>query len=187
MSLYRNHAAAGVTAYGAFYLVTFAAKVILKLKFSYQLPYPIITTDFALLLGCFFIAFLSSIFPDVDIKSRAQILFYRLLFLVEGALMLRRKFEPAAMLGFFAITPLLGGHRGWTHSRIAMFLIPALFILIPSLIRGTLILTGLPFSIASFIGYVSHLYMDGELFKRKRSYFGNNGRRTADGKRPQAG
>ena len=81
MSLYRNHATAGVTAYGAFYLVTFAAKVILKL------------------------------------------------------------------------------------------------------IRGTLILTGLPFSVASFIGYVSHLYMDGELFKRKRSYFGNNGRRTADGGR----
>ena len=169
MSLYRNHAVTGVSVYGAFYLVAFVAVAVLKLKFNYSLPYPIITTDLASLLACFFIAFFSSIFPDVDTKSRAQILFYRLIFLVEVALMLRRKFETAAILGLFAITPLLGGHRGWTHSRMAMLFVPSLFILIPSLIGGGFILEGLPFSIASFIGYVSHLYRDGRLFGRKRS------------------
>jgi hypothetical protein len=164
MSLYRNHAAAGVTAYGAFYVAAFAVEAVLRFRFGYRLPHQIITTDLAALLGCFFVAFFSSIFPDVDTKSRAQVMFYRIFLIVDGALILRRKFELAAILGLFAVTPLLGGHRGWTHSRIAMFLIPTTFIFIPSLIEGDLILTGLPFSIASFIGYATHLHLDGKLF-----------------------
>jgi len=162
VSLYRGHAIAGVAAYAAFslgYLAFSAFKPV-------RLPIPLLPSDLKSALICAILAFLSSIFPDVDTKSKAQMLFYRIVALFILALIASGSFKTAALVGLFAMTPLLGGHRGWTHSPMAALAIPSLFTLIPILKEGKPTLEGLPFSTASFIGYISHLWLDGLLFRR---------------------
>ena len=80
---------------------------------------------------CFAIAILASIWPDVDIKSTSQVIFYRLFAVVNIVLIFLKMYVYSAFLGFFAMLPMLGKHRGWTHSRITMLLLPAILTIAP--------------------------------------------------------
>jgi membrane-bound metal-dependent hydrolase YbcI (DUF457 family) len=79
------------------------------------------------------------------------------------------EFELAAYLGLFAILPALGHHRGWTHTWWAMLLIPLPLLVLPYLHVPERPLIGLPFYGAAVVGYFSHLFMDGLVFRLKRS------------------
>ena len=88
--------------------------------------------------------------------------------------------------------PIMSKHRGWTHAKITMILLPGVFLLIPiytnysewtsgdNLVSDFYGLrdwdylpnalgSGLPFYVASFIGYASHLYLDGILFRSRKA------------------
>lgn len=164
MSLYRGHAITGVAAYAVFLLGCVAVSAFKLVR----LPIPLLPSDVKSAIICTILAFLSSIFPDVDTKSRVQMLFYRIVALLILALIVSGSFRTAALIGLFAAAPLVGGHRSWTHSSMAAVAIPSLFTLIPILKWGRPTLEGLPFSTASFIGYISHLWLDGLLFRRGR-------------------
>ena len=76
-------------------------------------------------------------------------------------------------LGLFAILPILGKHRGWTHTYWAMLLIPSPLLVLPMvLFPEAAPLSGLPFYGAAVVGYFSHLFMDGMVIpfgRRSRS------------------
>jgi len=175
---YDDHVRAGVRFYGAFVL----AAVVLWLVRE-RLPFD--PTAYALPISaeywrtglsvtlCFVLALIGATFPDTDIKSRPQLLFYRTLFVVDATLIglyyVRDAviyLQAAALLGLGAMGPLLGKHRGWTHSRLAMVLVPAPLVLVPMLVENAVVWPGLPYYIAATLGYASHLYMDGILFRR---------------------
>lgn len=117
--------------------------------------------DWQLLVGLFVIAVLFGLFPDVDTNSMGQNIFYGLAFVAEIVLVVTGKFEPAAYLGLLAMTPIVGKHRGWTHSKIAMVLVPTPIVLVPYLHNHHVWTLGLLIYGAAAVGYFSHLLLDG--------------------------
>lgn len=95
---YRAHLMGGFTAYA---LVLFAIQRLA--------PTPLTMIEW---LGC---ALIGSLFPDLDIKSKGQIWFYRLLFVVMGVLVIQQRFMLVAFMSVSCITPLLVKHRGLFH------------------------------------------------------------------------
>ena len=117
--------------------------------------------DWQLLIGLFVIAVLFGLFPDVDTNSIGENIFFGIAFVAEIILVITGKFEPAAYLGLLAMTPIVGKHRGWTHSKIAMILVPAPILLVPYLHNHHVWTLGLLVYGAAVIGYFSHLLLDG--------------------------
>src|SRR5690606_34211435 len=136
--------------------------------------YPFVLFGLCLMFG---------LWPDVDTNSKGQNVFYGLFFLVDVALIASRHFEEAAYLGLFAILPILGKHRGWTHTYWAMLLIPSPLLVLPMvLFPEAEPLAGLPFYGAAVVGYFSHLFMDGPVVP-----FPGRRRRCPRGRRRRTG
>ena len=105
-----------------------------------------------------------SLWPDVDIKSIGQKLFYSIFFLTDVALIFYfKELETAAYFGLLIILPILAKHRGWTHSRITAVLLPTPLLLVPMGMYGGTLLEGLPYYFAAVTGYFSHLFFDKKL------------------------
>ena len=106
------------------------------------------------------LAALGALFPDVDTDSKGQNLFYAVLVVVDLMLMIRGHYRWAAVLGFVAMLPALGRHRGWTHSLWAMILVPAAVAAIPTVFYDIQPQILLPYCLAGMLGYLSHLVLD---------------------------
>ena len=119
----------------------------------------------------------------MDIKSKSQRICYRIFIALNLILIFRGYYAESAFLGLFAMLPLIGKHRGWTHSRITMLLLPGIFLLLPIYFHRDafnfgdltapenlqLIKTGFPFYTASLIGYATHLQLDGILIRSRKA------------------
>jgi membrane-bound metal-dependent hydrolase YbcI (DUF457 family) len=127
-----------------------------------------LVSEWQLLIGLFVIAILFGLWPDVDTNSKGQNIFFGLAFAADILLILSGRLEAAAYLGLLAMTPILGKHRGWTHSKLAMLLVPLPIVVIPYLYRPSVLTPALLFYGAAVIGYFSHLLLDGLIFKRFR-------------------
>ena len=165
MAGYKGHIA-GATVFFAAYLA--ALLFVLSVDAMYarfsavqQVTYPLALFGLCVLFG---------LWPDVDTNSKGQDVFYTVFFLVDVMLIVGRRFEEAAYLGLFAILPVLGHHRGWTHTWWAMLLVPSPLLVLPYVFYPAQPLAGLPFYGAAVVGYMSHLFMDGLLWRwmRKR-------------------
>lgn len=154
MSLYKGHVVAGIVSF-------IPAFAIIYFGFGTNHGWNEIVVFFALCM-------MFAIFPDIDIKSKSQLLLYRIFIVLDILLLLLKMYEASAVLGLFCLLPLITRHRGWTHSRITAFLLPAPFLFIPMIQQNRLdpagLLLGLPYYIACLAGYLSHLAMDRKLF-----------------------
>jgi membrane-bound metal-dependent hydrolase YbcI (DUF457 family) len=112
----------------------------------------------ALALLC--IVLLGALFPDTDTDSKGQNLFYGFLAVLDLALMIEGEYKWAAILGFCALLPALGHHRGWTHTWWAMLLIPLPIVALPMVFYHLPFERLLPFYLAGVLGYFSHLVLD---------------------------
>ena len=197
MSMFREHWIGGLVAYSTFFvislIVTFAVPIFydgIPQAWNPTIP-PLI--DLVKVVGCFVVAVLFGLWPDVDIKSKSQKIFYTVLFVLNVVLIVfLQKYLESALLGLFAMLPIMSKHRGWTHAKITMILLPVVFLLIPIYTRypewqssGNLvdhfnalwdwdylphtILSGMPFYVAGFIGYATHLHLDGILFRSRKA------------------
>jgi len=155
MSGYKGHIA-GAVAVNAGYLaaVKFMPGTILE-RWNSSLG------SWQLMVGLFVIAVLFGLFPDIDTNSKGQNIFYGIAFVAEIILVITGKFEPAAYLGLLAMTPIVGKHRGWTHSKIAMVLVPLPILLVPYLHNHHVWTLGVLIYGAAVAGYFSHLLLDG--------------------------
>jgi membrane-bound metal-dependent hydrolase YbcI (DUF457 family) len=144
MSLYKGHIAGG-----AFAFIIYIA--VLVVFFAFKPSYEV--------LIWFGLCILASIWPDIDINSNAQKLFYGFFLVLDGVFLISGRYKEAALLGLFALLPILGKHRGWTHSISAAFLVPSPLIVLP-LIKPELGAGGLEYYTPAVIGYLSHLIMD---------------------------
>lgn len=120
------------------------------------------------LAGVCIVAMLFALFPDIDIKSEGQKLFYWSAFILDALLIWGKQIHVAAYLGFIAMLPLLSKHRGWTHSPIAAILVPSPIIIIPYWYDGRMLPLSILFYGAAVLGYVSHIALDGQLLPRLR-------------------
>lgn len=123
--------------------------------------------DVVTVLAMFVLCIMFGLWPDVDTNSKGQDIFYTLFFILDVVLIYNHRFHEAAYLGLFCILPILGKHRGWTHTYWAMFVIPSPFLLLPLVYSASDPLGGIPFYGAAVTGYFSHLFMDGLVLKSK--------------------
>lgn len=124
--------------------------------------------DWQLIVGLYVVAVLFALFPDVDTNSMGQNIFFGIAFIAEILLILAGKFEPAAYLGLLAMTPVVGKHRGWTHSKLAMVLVPLPIVVVPYLHNHYVWTLGLVIYGAAVAGYFSHLLLDGLIIRAIR-------------------
>ena len=197
MSMFREHWLGGLTAYCVFFIVSLITTLTVSIFYGSPFDWnPTITLNPLEIVGCFVIALLFGLWPDVDITSKSQKIFYGVLFVVNFSLILfLRRYLESAIIGLLAMLPVLSKHRGWTHSRVTMILLPMLFMLIPIYteypethwsmnwdILSTQIVSfvtweqlptvgkkGIAFYFAGVIGYASHLYLDGILFVSRKT------------------
>lgn len=116
----------------------------------------------------FFIAMLFGLWPDIDTNSKGQDIFFGAGFLLDIVLIWQGYIEAAAYLGLIAMTPIVGKHRGWTHSKWAMFLIPLPIVIVSYLHRESVLPTTLIIYGAAVAGYFSHLLLDGRITRHIR-------------------
>ena len=146
MASYKGHSAGGVAAVAVFLGC-------LHHFFSFQL-------DWVDILIFLVTGLLGAFFPDVDTNSRGQDIFYSLFFVLDFSLIALRKFEYAALLGLLVILPVLGKHRGWTHTWWAMLIVPFPIILLPVAFFKADPVPLIPYYLCAVSGYFSHLILD---------------------------
>jgi membrane-bound metal-dependent hydrolase YbcI (DUF457 family) len=109
----------------------------------------------------FVVGILFALFPDVDTNSKAQDVFFGIIFPIDVILLATGYIQAAAYLGLIAMLPILGHHRGWTHKLWAMFVIPLPILLLPYLYNDAILPASIIFYGAAVVGYFSHLLLDG--------------------------
>lgn len=106
---YKGHIAGGIVIYG----VTLAV-IMQNLN-----PSPVTMIEWF----CFTVA--GALFPDIDIKSKGQKLFYWLLLGIIGYLIFHGYAECIPFIAILAIVPLLSRHRGLFHKLWFVILLPS--------------------------------------------------------------
>ena len=159
MAGYKGH----ITAGAIFGIILIAGLAFTPLAASLPLEQKLIKGVVVLWLAILF-----ALFPDVDIKSKGQLLFYRIFILLDLLLLLKKFYIEAALLGFLAMLPIISKHRGWTHTFWAMIVIPSPILLGPMYLAKEPVLDGLPFYLGAVAGYFSHLVADGMVMKKVR-------------------
>jgi LexA-binding, inner membrane-associated putative hydrolase len=140
---YRTHLMGGVTTYvPLLYLL-------LPLK-----PTPLTMLEW---LGC---TLIGSLFPDVDTKSKGQLWFYRLLFLVLVVLVYKKNFLIAAVTSILCMLPLLFRHRGLFHRPLFLIGIPAAGLLVLSVCAPKQVPLFLFDALFFSVGALSHIVLD---------------------------
>ena len=162
MANYKGHIAGGVVFTGVYTVAMLFAPV------ERLAEYASLLYDWQAMFAVFVIGMLFALFPDVDTNSKGQDLFYWIIFPLDVLLIYAGQFQAAAYLGLLALLPVLAHHRGWTHSKWAMFLIPLPIILIPWLYSDNVLPISLVYYGAAVVGYFSHLFLDGLIWKRFR-------------------
>lgn len=162
MANYKGHIAGGLAA-GVLYTVAMTAVPV-----EYLAEYARLLDDWQVLAAVFVIAMLFALFPDVDTNSKAQDIFFWLVFIVDVLLIWGGYFAAAALLGLIAMLPILTHHRGWTHAKWAMALVPLPIALVPLLYSERLLPIAVVYYGAAVAGYFSHLLLDGLIWKRFR-------------------
>lgn len=162
MANYKGHIVGGLAA-GVVYAIAMTAVPVEQLA-----EYAQLLDDWQALAAVFVIAMLFALFPDVDTNSKAQDIFFWLIFIVDVLLIWNGYFIAAAFLGLIAMLPILTHHRGWTHAKWAIVLVPLPIVLVPLLYSSTLLPIAVVYYGAAVTGYFSHLLLDGLIWKRFR-------------------
>lgn len=127
-----------------------------------------VLSDWQMVSALFVVSMLFGLLPDVDTNSKAQDIFFALAFSLDVALIYIGRIEAAAYLGLLAMAPIIGKHRGWTHKKWAMIVVPLPILILPYLYDAQNLVVGALFYGAALVGYFSHLLLDGLIWKRIR-------------------
>ena len=162
MANYKGHIVGGL-AVGAAY-----AAVLMFVPVVYFAEAAGILQGWQALAAVFVIAMLFGLFPDVDTNSKAQDIFLGTAFIIDILLIIDGQLQAAAYLGLIAMLPVVTHHRGWTHEKWAMFVVPLPILLVPWLYHDGFTPSSIIYYGAAVTGYFSHLLLDGLIIKKFR-------------------
>jgi hypothetical protein len=157
MAGYRGHIVGGAVL-GAGYAG--ALMIVLGLPLAIQ-GAGILPSGWERIAAMLVLAMLFALWPDVDTNSKGQDIFYGGVFVLDIVLIFGQHLEAAAYLGLLALLPIVGRHRGWTHTYAAMALVPLPILLVPYLHNTGHWQSALMYYGAAVAGYFSHLLLDG--------------------------
>lgn len=162
MANYRGHIAGGLAAGAA------CALLLSKVPVERYAEAAHLLHDWQVLAAFFVLSVLFALFPDVDTNSKGQDIFIGLAFIVDVLLIFSGNIHAAAYLGLIAMLPIVGHHRGWTHTKWAMLVVPLPLLIVPSLYSERLLPIAAVYYVAAVAGYFSHLLLDGLIWKKIR-------------------
>lgn len=162
MANYKGHIAGGLVCTAVY------AVGVSFLPLEYLAEHARLLQDWQAMAAVFVIGILFGLFPDVDTNSKAQDIFFWFAFIIDVLLIWNGSLQAAAYLGLIAMLPIITHHRGWTHRKWAMFVVPLPIVLIPWLYDEKLLPIGVIYYGAAVVGYFSHLALDGLIWRRFR-------------------
>lgn len=162
MANYRGHLVGGLV------VTTVYACAVMFAPLEQMAEYAHLLNDWQLLAAVFVIGMLFALFPDVDTNSKAQDIFFFIAFPLQALLVWNQQFQAAAYLGLIAMLPIVTHHRGWTHAKWAMVVVPLPIVLLPYLANDKLLGISLVYYGAAVAGYFSHLLLDGLILRQFR-------------------
>jgi membrane-bound metal-dependent hydrolase YbcI (DUF457 family) len=162
MANYKGHVAGGVGA-GAVYALLLGFVPVARFAETAGLLH-----NWQAITAIVVISVLFGLFPDVDTNSKAQDMFFGIAFPLDIILIWVNRIEAAAYLGLISMLPIVGHHRGWTHKRWAMIVVPLPILIIPYLYNQAVLPISLIYYGAAITGYFSHLLLDGLIWRRFR-------------------
>lgn len=162
MANWKGHVAGGIV-FGAAYAAALSYTPIQQYAEQIHL-----LNDWQAMAAILVLSTLFALFPDVDTNSKGQNIFYGLALTVDVLLIASGNLQAAAYLGLVAMLPVVGKHRGWTHSKWAMVLIPLPILVVPYLYSQQALNIAAVYYGACVAGYFSHLLLDGLVFKQFR-------------------
>lgn len=121
--------------------------------------------DWQALVAVMVLSVLFALFPDIDTNSKGQNIFYGIALAFDILLIWSGNIQAAAYLGLIAMLPVVGKHRGWTHSKLAMLLVPLPIVLVPYMYDHRVLDISVIYYGAAVAGYFSHLLLDGLIVK----------------------
>ncbi len=120
-------------------------------------------SDWQFLASLLIVSMLFGLWPDIDTNSKGQDIFFGASFVIDIILICMGYIEAAAYLGLLAMTPIVGKHRGWTHTKIAILVVPLPVVLVTYVYKPAIMPTALLLYGAAVAGYFSHLLLDGKI------------------------
>lgn len=162
MSNYKGHIAGAVVVTGII------LAIVILLPFAWALQANYLLGNWKLVTGLFVTAILFGLWPDIDTNSKGQDIFMLFAFVINILFIVLGKFQLSAYLGLFMMTPIIGKHRGWTHKKWAMVILPLPVFIISYVLSSNSQIVGLLFYSSAVAGYFSHLLLDGLIFKKFR-------------------
>jgi len=151
---YRGHLIGGVVTFG-----------LVRLCLS-----PLMQAQMVNELLCCALTLLGALFPDVDIKSKGQKIFYSLAMLIALICFAKRAWNSLAWLGFMCFVPLAVEHRGPMHNPYVLIATPWILAqgleqLFPHLQKLSPL-----YSVFFIAGALSHLFLDFGLRKTLKKF-----------------
>lgn len=159
MANYKGHLIGGV-ALGTAYVAAMSYVPVERLAEASGLLH-----DWQALAAVLVLSVLFALFPDIDTNSKGQNIFFGLAFVMDVLLIANGNIQAAAYLGLIAMLPIVGKHRGWTHSKLAMLVVPLPIVVVPYLYNDSILPISLIYYGAAVAGYFSHLLLDGLILK----------------------
>lgn len=162
MANYKGHIGGGTVA-GAVYALALAYVPVQQFAEAAG-----VLQNWQAIAALFVLTILFGLFPDVDTNSKAQDIFLGLAFVTDVILIASGNIQAAAYLGLIAMLPIVSHHRGWTHAKWAMFLVPLPILLVPYLYNQAILPASIVYYGAAVAGYFSHLLLDGLIWRKFR-------------------
>ncbi|MFA6066145.1 MAG: metal-dependent hydrolase [Candidatus Babeliaceae bacterium] len=103
---------------------------------------------------------LGGLFPDIDIKSKGQKIFYRILFVMVCFVIAQKKFYILALLALFSCVPLMVKHRGLTHNITFVVAVLGSIIIGTALFSPHLVDAVIKDAFFFLVGAISHIWLD---------------------------
>lgn len=162
MANYKGHIAGGAVFAGVYTCAMLFAPVEQLAEYAHLLY------DSQAIFAVFVIGMLFALFPDIDTNSKAQDIFFWIVFPLDALLIWQGHIQAAAYLGLIAMLPIVTHHRGWTHSKWAMLVVPLPIVVVPWLYSEKVFAISLIYYGAAVVGYFSHLLLDGLIWRQFR-------------------
>ena len=144
MSNYKGHLVGGAAVFGGAYLVLHMAAITVPIN------------PLQPLLFCLF----GSLFPDIDTKSKVQILSYRIAFVAFIVLAFLKHWSAVIMLSFFLLIPLVVHHRTLTHKKWFLIALPTALYAVATVYYPQYAIAVMWNGLFFVIGAFSHLILD---------------------------
>lgn len=144
MPNYKTHLAGGLFAY----LVSLYAVISVR------------PVTFALCLEWLLFCLAGSLFPDVDIKSKGQKIFYWIVLILGTFLLFHKRGQALIILGALSLFPLLVRHRGIFHKLWFIIVVPSLIAWLACSYWPTCSTIIYYDTLFFIVGAISHLWLD---------------------------